>query len=690
MRAEPEQIQFIKETFQTMKSKEDLLGLLNYSKRILFGEKTVPFQLKVLTYYSNPKVALKRYTSFTIKKKSGSDRQIHAPVKGLKAIQRSLNLILQVVFTPHPAATGFTNDKSIVDNASKHSGSNYVYNIDLKDFFPSVDQARVWKCLQLKPFNLSKENGRLELANIIGSLCCSSMEVERLNNEGQSVKIIKNVLPQGAPTSPIITNLVCQKLDFLLTAVAKRFGLRYSRYADDITFSSLHNVYNKDSDFIKELNRIIIQQGFQVNPAKTRLQKEGYRQEVTGLIINDKVNVKSHYIKQLRAWLYFWETYGYEKAYKYFLNDYVSDKGHVKSGQPNMTNVIAGKLEYLKMVKGKENQLYLKLNARFEELVGSKNVFVFQNIEITKNSIVNHNPSDTVKFLKSFKYDNDFSFKGLVHRPIDEDKFDFLSLLKTANKQFIELSQSGVNRINLPKHLMTEVQSFFNTLSTVGLEFNNNTGMHPLEDKLVGSKIQAFKQNYRFGNEKSESSILSILVSNIIEKRKHIDQITGTVYSFGNEDTSDLFKRDQIIFQPDLQRFQSKANFFTWVPNIRLALVLIFDSILKHSNVNGSRSFDTLEKKIILDIKRSYEGETIKVELSILDLKSVFLGDLNNIMSDLRRDFFQLFVGVCDFKVQFKTPSEEFYECQILPYSDRIMPLPEPVNGYKYTLTFND
>lgn len=372
MRAEPEQIKFIQNTFQIMKSKEDLLGLLNYSKRILFGEKTIPFQLKVLTYYSNPKIAPNRYISFTVKKKSGKNRQIHAPVKGLKAIQRSLNLIFQVVFTPHPAATGFTNNKSIVDNATQHSKSNYVYNIDLKDFFPSVDQARVWKCLQLKPFNLSKENGRLELANIIASLCCSSMEVERLNNEGQWEKVIRNVLPQGAPTSPLITNIVCQKLDFLLSAVARRFGLRYSRYADDITFSSQHNVYQKESDFIKEFNRIIVQQGFQVNEVKTRLQKQGYRQEVTGLIINDKVNVQSRYIKQLRSWLYLWETYGYDKAYQYFLNDYISDKGYVKKGKPNMINVIAGKLEYLKMVVGIENKIYKAMKCRIDILVDNK------------------------------------------------------------------------------------------------------------------------------------------------------------------------------------------------------------------------------------------------------------------------------------------------------------------------------
>jgi hypothetical protein len=79
------------------------------------------------------------------------------------------------------------------------------------------------------------------------------MQVDRKNAVGEWEKVTRNVLPQGAPTSPVLTNIVCQKLDFLLTGVAKRFGLKYSRYADDITFSSMHNVYQPDSDFLKEL-----------------------------------------------------------------------------------------------------------------------------------------------------------------------------------------------------------------------------------------------------------------------------------------------------------------------------------------------------------------------------------------------------------------------------------------------------
>lgn len=471
-------IALIRTAFQNMQSKEDLLQLMNEVKPIIYGEKTVLFEMKQLTWYSNPKLAKKRYTSFTIKKKSGGERTIHAPVNGLKAIQKTLCFILQCVYEPHKAATGFVREKSIVDNAKEHVGSKYVYNIDLKDFFLSVDQARVWKCLQLQPFNLNNQdieieekviskvfsfdeikqelnftharilntykgvflhliknvenretyisikidntisligetldekvkdiktnyvvyayvtdNGtyfkllhnkdiknkdrkitksRQQIASVIASLCCNEMEVERMNSSGEWILEKRNVLPQGAPTSPILTNLVCQRMDYLLTGVAKRFGLKYTRYADDITFSSMHNVYQSDSDFLKELHRIIAEQGFHIKETKTRLQKEGYRKEVTGLLVNDKVNVQKRYIKQLRMWLYYWETYGYERAQNYFVQHYLSEKTTPIKGKPDMINVIDGKLNYLKMVKGGDNELYLKLRYRFCKLTNKQ------------------------------------------------------------------------------------------------------------------------------------------------------------------------------------------------------------------------------------------------------------------------------------------------------------------------------
>lgn len=374
-----------------MNSKSDFLILLNFSKSLIYGNKTIPFTEKQLNFYINIDLvrksrSIQTYTVFTIKKKSGKTRTIHAPIKGLKEFQKCLNIVLSAVYMPHKSAYGFVLDKSIVDNARNHIKKNYVYNIDLKDFFPSVDARRVWGRLLTKPFNLGSSVGRKQIANMIKAICCNNMTVERLIDE-EWVTVETSVLPQGAATSPIITNAICEKLDIRLTGLSNRFGLEYSRYADDITFSSMHNVYvnengekesiyEKDSSFDKELRRIIKSQNFHINEKKVRLQKIGYKQEVTGLVVNEKVNIPRFYIKEIRQWLYVWETKGYDKAYAFFLNKYLRNKGELKNGKPSMQLVIEGKLLYLKMIKGENNQSFKKLKNRFDVLSNNRDEII--------------------------------------------------------------------------------------------------------------------------------------------------------------------------------------------------------------------------------------------------------------------------------------------------------------------------
>jgi len=230
--------------------------------------------------------------------------------------------------------------------------------------------------LMKAPFNLNGE--KEELAFLIACLCTHPFEIDG--------KVI-NVLPQGSPTSPALTNILCEKLDRRLTGLANRFGATYTRYADDITFSSQHNIY-KDDVFRFELERIIRENNLfkfkdnkelvigpqlKINEKKTRLQKAGYKQEVTGLVVNDKVNVQKRYVKQLRMWLYYWESYGYAKAEQIFTKDYKKDKGHIKKGKPNLDNVIGGKLDFLKMVKGENDSTYQSLKLRFDKLTSAEN-----------------------------------------------------------------------------------------------------------------------------------------------------------------------------------------------------------------------------------------------------------------------------------------------------------------------------
>lgn len=352
-----------------LKDRIDLINLLNEIKTDSLKDNIYPFNYRQLQIFCNPSNE-GRYQSFEIPKKSGGVRLISSPRGNLKWFQLCLNEIFKALYSPSPYAMGFTVGKSIVDNARMHTNQNYVFNIDLENFFSSIDQARVWKRLQLPPFNFNAN-----VAKVIAGLCSIKVVCESDSSERE----VRFVLPQGAPTSPLLTNAVCDTLDRRLHGLAKRFGLHYSRYADDITFSSMHNVYQEDSEFRKELQRIIIQQHFIINKKKTRLNHCSARQEVTGLTVNSRVNVTRKYIKDLRAILHIWEKYGLNAAFATFFPHYRSEKCQLHRGEPNLVNIILGKLYYLKMVKGETDRVYTKLNTQYNRLIKNFTKYERQN-----------------------------------------------------------------------------------------------------------------------------------------------------------------------------------------------------------------------------------------------------------------------------------------------------------------------
>ena len=335
-----------------MKTVKDFAALLDHIKQDEFGTCKYKVTEQQLLHFSNAKIVPNRYKTFQIRKKSGGTREINAPCYQLSVLLYITNILFKAVYTPSSSVMGFTEGKSVVDNAKMHANHHYVFNIDLKDFFPSIPQARVWARLQLPPFNFTQE-----IANVVAGICC------HLNSDGTGC-----VLPQGAATSPLLTNAICDTLDRRMRGVAKRFGLHYSRYADDMTFSSMHNVYQEGSDFRIEIKRLIEEQGFKMNENKTRLLRDGQRQEVTGLTVNSVVNVSRKYISDLRWLLHVWETEGYAKAYSLFYPKYKKEKGYIKKGEPVMENVIGGKLNYLRMVRGASNVACNKLQARYNKL----------------------------------------------------------------------------------------------------------------------------------------------------------------------------------------------------------------------------------------------------------------------------------------------------------------------------------
>ncbi|MBN2499957.1 MAG: RNA-directed DNA polymerase [Anaerolineales bacterium] len=295
------------------------------------------------------------YRECLIPKKNGEFRQINVPAVQLKNIQRRLHEALQVIHKSKLPSHGFERERSIVTNAEAHVKQKFVLNLDLKDFFPSINAGRVWGMFQTVPFNCNEK-----VASILANICT-----------------FKNELPQGAPTSPIVSNMLCRKLDSELQKLAKKYNATYTRYADDITISFSYGEIPKNIATTNELGQlelgneiknVIKNNGFRINYDKFRLQSKNMRQEVTGLTVNEFVNVNRKYVRQIRAMLHAWDKYGYEKAEEEFRREYDNKyRPHWKSN-PSFKKVVKGKIDFLGMVRGKDDKVYIKYREKLREL----------------------------------------------------------------------------------------------------------------------------------------------------------------------------------------------------------------------------------------------------------------------------------------------------------------------------------
>ena len=216
------------------------------------------------------------YRTFAIKKRGGGERRIDAPCPGLKAIQRRLaRRVLNRQEMGH-AAHGFRKRRGIVSNARIHSRQPMLVKLDIKDFFPTITFPRVFGLFR----SIGYERGP---AGLLARLCT-----------------LEGRLPQGAPTSPAISNLICRRLDRRLLGLARKAGARYTRYADDMTFSGPPEIKR----LIPRVRRIVTEEGFQLAEDKTRVVRACRQQRVTGLVVNERPNVSRRQRRLLRAILH--------------------------------------------------------------------------------------------------------------------------------------------------------------------------------------------------------------------------------------------------------------------------------------------------------------------------------------------------------------------------------------------------
>ena len=273
-------------TLQDASSLNDVADLLGYKP-------------KSLSYILYRKLDAFKYQTFEIPKRAGGTRTISAPTAELKLLQRRLSLLLQSCKEEIDQRAGYQNrishgfevGRSIITNARAHRNRRFVLNVDLEDFFGTVHLGRIRGLL----INDTRFKLKPNVATVLAQIACRN-----------------GVLPQGSPCSPVIANMIAHVMDLHLVKLASKYGCTYTRYADDLTFSTnlqefptrlaLQDRISPHKWILGESLRSKIDlSGFVVNNSKTRMQYHNSRQEVTGLVVNKKVNVRSEYRRTVRA-----------------------------------------------------------------------------------------------------------------------------------------------------------------------------------------------------------------------------------------------------------------------------------------------------------------------------------------------------------------------------------------------------
>jgi len=254
------------------------------------------------------------YNVHSVKKRNGI-RIISNPNNTLKIKQRIILKKILYSFATHPCANGFVPEKNILDNCKDHVGKKVIYILDIKDFFPSITAKRV--------SGLFKFLGYKKRVKFLLTELCT----------------FQKKLPQGAPTSPSISNLICKRMDSRLFGLAKSFNLTYTRYADDMTFSG-DNISKKTKVYIK---KIIKEEGFNLAKSKERTLTQKNAQKVTGLIVNNKVSIGRKNYKILKATIYNCVRYSA-----------CSQNTHQKN---NFKKYLYGKVNFLNSIDSKKAKL---------------------------------------------------------------------------------------------------------------------------------------------------------------------------------------------------------------------------------------------------------------------------------------------------------------------------------------------
>lgn len=286
------------------------------------------------------------YFAFAVLRRDGTRRLIQSPSPKLKAIQDKLARLLSRAYDPPRNVHGFVPGRNVQTNALEHSGRRHILNIDIRDFFGSITRVRLADRLSHNPYRLPED-----ICNVLLPL---------VTHHG--------VLPQGAPTSPVLSNIYCEQLDARLAAECRRNSAFYSRYADDITISSNEPIFPTaiavrygrgigDVVVSPTLSALLRSFGFELNHQKTRLQSSPQRQEVTGVTVGQRMNPRPAVIRRAEAFVHMVNKFGMNKCEEF------NSKRFPMQPHGSFRAKALGTVAYLGMIRGRGDLLYRQMLA---------------------------------------------------------------------------------------------------------------------------------------------------------------------------------------------------------------------------------------------------------------------------------------------------------------------------------------